>query len=102
MFESLAVVTEVGGATSHAALVCREIGVPCVVGCGAGLTRRLAGQTVTVDGATGTIFAGEVAAMDNAPDQYLQQLLSYLDNVGVRDHPLVEYVLRPTVTEGAS
>lgn len=102
MFESLAVVTEVGGATSHAALVCREISVPCVVGCGAGLTRRLAGQTVTVDGATGTIFAGEVAAMDNAPDQYLQQLLSYLDNVGVRDHPLVEYVLRPTVTEGAS
>ena len=37
------VVTEVGGASSHAAIVARELGIPAVVGCGVGLTASLAG-----------------------------------------------------------
>jgi pyruvate,orthophosphate dikinase len=53
-----AVVTDLGGSTSHAAVVCREMAVPCVVGCGPGTAARLAGRTVTVDGGTGTVYLG--------------------------------------------
>lgn len=60
MYASVAVVTEHGGATSHAALVAREAGLPCVVGCGEGTTAALAGRTVTVDGARGLVLDGAV------------------------------------------
>ncbi len=58
MVVSAAIVTEVGGATSHAAVVSRELGTPCVVGCGPGTVALLTGRQVTVDGATGEIFDG--------------------------------------------
>lgn len=64
MAASRAVVTDVGGATSHAAVVCRELGMPAVVGCGDGTTSKLVGRNVTVDGATGTIFEGLLPMSD--------------------------------------
>ena len=57
MISARAVVTEQGGSTSHAAVVSRALGRPCVVGVGAGAVAR-AGQLVTVDGATGCVYAG--------------------------------------------
>jgi pyruvate, orthophosphate dikinase len=60
MLVSVAIVTEIGGATSHAAVVSRELGTPCVVGCGTGTLAGLVGQEVTVDGSTGEIFAGRL------------------------------------------
>ncbi|MGF6886143.1 pyruvate,orthophosphate dikinase [Nocardia sp. GAS34] len=60
MIAARAVVTELGGATSHAALVSRELGRPCVVGCGDGVVAALAGRTVTVDGGAGVVWDGEV------------------------------------------
>ncbi|WP_194818279.1 pyruvate, phosphate dikinase [Nocardia sp. XZ_19_385] len=60
MIAARAVVTELGGATSHAALVSRELGRPCVVGCGPGVVAALAGRTVTVDGGAGVVLLGEV------------------------------------------
>ena len=63
-----AVVTEYGGSTSHAAVVCREMAVPCVVGCGPDTVSRLAGRTVTVDGGSGTIYAGALPVQAGAPD----------------------------------
>ncbi|MEE4146266.1 MAG: pyruvate, phosphate dikinase [Halieaceae bacterium] len=56
-----AVITESGGSTSHAAVVGRALGLPCVVGCGPGTVTTLAGQTVTVDGEHGRIYAGQLA-----------------------------------------
>jgi pyruvate,orthophosphate dikinase len=53
--------TEQGGSTSHAAVVSRELGRPCVVGCGSNTVTALAGQRVTLDGASGRIWAGNVA-----------------------------------------
>lgn len=61
MAASVAVVTEIGGSTSHAAVVCRELGVPCVVGTGAGSLTHLAGRVVTIDAAAGTVHLGELA-----------------------------------------
>ncbi|MFI7117448.1 phosphoenolpyruvate synthase [Amycolatopsis sp. NPDC049868] len=53
-----ALVTDGGGMTCHAAVVARELRVPCVVGTG-DATRVLAGRgPVTVDGTTGEVRAG--------------------------------------------
>jgi pyruvate,orthophosphate dikinase len=58
MIVAKAVVTEIGGATSHAAVVSRELHTPCVVGCGEGAVGALTGREVTVDGSTGEIYDG--------------------------------------------
>ena len=53
----LAVVTERGGATSHTAIIARQLGIPCVVGV-VGVLELSPGVLVLVDGATGTVEAG--------------------------------------------
>jgi len=53
-----AVVTDGGGMTCHAAIVSRELGVPCVVGSRNATTVLRDGEVVTVDGAKGTVVAG--------------------------------------------
>jgi len=58
MIAAKAVVTERGGSTSHAAVVCRALGVPCVIGCGDASVTSLIGMTVTVDGSEGLILDG--------------------------------------------
>jgi pyruvate, orthophosphate dikinase len=58
MSASVAVLTELGGSTSHAAVVCREMAIPCVVGCGIDTVTALAGQVVTVDADNGTVHVG--------------------------------------------
>ena len=52
-----ALVTERGGATSHTAIIARQLGIPCVVGA-AGVMEIPAGTFVVVDGETGTIELG--------------------------------------------
>lgn len=94
MFESVAVVTEVGGSTSHAALVCREIGLPCVVGCGPGTVEALRGRTITVDGESGKIYEGNVLEAGNRTHASLAELLTWLPNPLPADHHLAS-VTRP-------
>lgn len=60
MIAARAVVTEQGGATSHAAVVSRALGRPCVVGVGEGAVSS-AGRVVTVDGGVGAVYAGALA-----------------------------------------
>jgi phosphohistidine swiveling domain-containing protein len=50
-----AVVTDIGGSLSHAAIVARELGIPAVVGCGDATLRLKTGDRVLVDGGKGTI-----------------------------------------------
>ncbi len=50
-----AVVTDVGSAMSHAAIVCRELGLPCVAGARNETTTLRDGMRVRVDGATGRV-----------------------------------------------
>jgi pyruvate, orthophosphate dikinase len=58
MIAARATVTEVGGATSHASVVSRELGLPAVVGCGAGVAAALDGREITVDGDAGEVYDG--------------------------------------------
>jgi pyruvate,water dikinase len=50
-----AVVTDIGGPLSHGSIVAREYGIPAVMGTGVATRRIQNGQTVTVDGAAGTV-----------------------------------------------
>ncbi|MGZ4233630.1 MAG: PEP-utilizing enzyme [Solirubrobacteraceae bacterium] len=56
-----ATVTDVGGVMSHAAIVCREYGLPAVVGTGRATSQIRNGQKIRVDGSAGTVtlLAGE-------------------------------------------
>jgi pyruvate, water dikinase len=50
------VVTDIGGMMSHAAIVCREYGLPAVVGTGFATVRLRTGDRVRLDGATGEVI----------------------------------------------
>jgi pyruvate,water dikinase len=56
-----AVVTNLGGKTCHAAIVSRELGVPCIVGSENGTKVLKQGELVTVDGQRGLVFKGAAA-----------------------------------------
>ncbi|ADU00964.1 phosphoenolpyruvate synthase [Mycolicibacterium gilvum] len=56
-----ALVTDTGGMTCHAAIVARELGVPCIVGTRTGTRDLHDGTTVTVDGARGEVVSGVTA-----------------------------------------
>ena len=60
MKRAVAIVTNRGGRTSHAAIVSRELSIPCVVGTGEATTTLSDGQTVTVDGSHGKVYSGAV------------------------------------------
>ena len=53
------VVTDGGGITCHAAIVSRELGIPCVVGARTATSTLRTGQTVTVDGGAGLVWEGD-------------------------------------------
>jgi pyruvate,water dikinase len=54
-----AIVTDSGGQTSHAAIVSRELGIPCVVGTKEGTKKLRTLKFITVNGSTGEIFKGK-------------------------------------------
>ncbi len=58
MKKAAAIVTDLGGRTSHAAIVSREIGIPAVVGTETATKSLRDGDVITVNGETGEIFKG--------------------------------------------
>lgn len=58
MKRASAIVTDAGGRTCHAAIVSRELGIPCVVGTETATTTLQNYPEVTVDGKTGAVYAG--------------------------------------------
>ncbi len=58
MQRAAGIITDEGGVTSHAAIISREMGIPCVVGTRTATTSLKDGQTVTVDGYTGRVIDG--------------------------------------------
>jgi pyruvate,water dikinase len=60
MKRAVAIVTDRGGITCHAAIVSREMGVPCVVGAVEATSVLKDGQLITVDGSQGKVYEGRV------------------------------------------
>lgn len=82
-----ALVTDGGGMTCHAAIVSREMGVPCIVGTRKATSTLRTGELVTVDGAKGKVYEGAVAS---APDTATA--------AAVRERPPASEALMPTST----
>ncbi len=91
MMISEAVVTARGGMTSHAAVVARGMGKPCVVGAEDieidmdegflhvnGVDLR-SGEWITVEGSSGRVIAGQVPMIQPELDQYYQHLMQWAD-----------------------
>ena len=99
MVAARAIVTETGGATSHAAVVSRSLGVPCVVGCGAGVGAALAGREVTVDGKAGRVFDGAlpVSVPAETDDPYLRRIAAWARAAA----PLAVYRFDDAAPDGA-
>ncbi|OYX45315.1 MAG: pyruvate, phosphate dikinase [Rhodobacterales bacterium 32-67-9] len=100
MHAAVAVLTERGGITSHAAVIARGLGLPCIVGASDlslnsrdkvlkvrdGRTFR-EGDVITVDGTNGEVLAGTAEMLEPALDEWFTTLLHWADNVrdiGVR------------------
>ena len=60
MKRAAAIVTDRGGRTAHAAIVSRELGIPCVVGAEKATSTLKDGQMITVDGTNGKVYDGKV------------------------------------------
>ena len=100
MHSAAAVLTERGGMTSHAAVIARGLGLPCVVGASDmrldGREKRLVakdgrvfseGDIITVDGTAGEALVGAAEMLPPALDEHFNKLLSWADDVrdiGVR------------------
>ncbi len=69
MRRAVAIVTDTGGRTCHAAIVSRELGIPCVVGTGTATHILKTGQVITVDGAKGLVYKGKVDTPKAKPDE---------------------------------
>ncbi len=98
MHSAAGVLTERGGMTSHAAVIARGLGLPCVVGAEmrldlkekrfhAGGRTFVEGDLITVDGTTGEVLAGAADMLAPALDEHFQTLLGWADefrDIGVR------------------
>ena len=94
MHAAVAVVTERGGVTSHAAVIGRGLGLPCVVGAsdmsidaqgaviiGRGQQILREGDIITVDGTSGEILVGHVETVEAGLDSSVKTLLGWADDV---------------------
>jgi pyruvate,orthophosphate dikinase len=94
MHSAAGVLTERGGMTSHAAVIGRGLGLPCIVGVSdlsfdpkaliitTKSGRKFAeGDMITVDGTTGEVLAGAVEMLPPALDDAFRTLLSWADDV---------------------
>ncbi|MDP1545651.1 MAG: pyruvate, phosphate dikinase [Anaerolineales bacterium] len=108
MIAAKGVLTSEGGATSHAAVVARQFGIPCVVGASAikiDLEKRTMtvggislneGDWVSVDGTTGKVFAGKIPTSEPSLEEQkeLMTLLKWADEICARKN------VRAAVAEG--
>ena len=104
MLAARAVVTELGGATSHAAVVSRELGRPAVVGCGAGVAATLDGRPITVDGGAGEVLDGvlELTAWSERDSPDLIELAAIARRVSpLRAHAAGAHPVLAEVSEAA-
>ncbi|NIP62025.1 MAG: pyruvate, phosphate dikinase [Nitrosopumilaceae archaeon] len=98
-FASVGILTSRGGKTSHAAVVARGMGKPCIVGCSelridhenkkctVNGTAVNEGDLITIDGSTGKVFVGEVPTIEPKITRDFKTILEWSNNakrIGIR------------------
>ena len=98
-FESVGILTSRGGKTSHAAVVARGMGKPCIVGCSdmkIDNDKKIAtmgdkifheGDTITIDGSTGKVYLGEIPSIEPKMTQDFKTILEWsqkIKKLGIR------------------
>ena len=88
------ILTSTGGMTSHAAVVARGMGTPCVAGCKdvvvTGKSMSVNGKTykegavITIDGTTGEVFAGDVNLINPKITKDLETFLGWADDIRLK------------------
>ena len=93
MYAAAAILTSRGGMTSHAAVVARGLGRPCVSGAGEvqidfdnqvariGKTELKTGDIITVDGTSGNVMRGEVPTLEPELTGAFATLMSWADDI---------------------
>jgi pyruvate,orthophosphate dikinase len=91
MIASQGILTVHGGMTSHAAVVARGMGKPCVAGCDGlridGRTATIAdhalseGDVITIDGGTGSVYVGEVPLVPPQLNEDFETILGWADDL---------------------
>ncbi|MBU4256160.1 MAG: phosphoenolpyruvate synthase [Candidatus Thermoplasmatota archaeon] len=72
MKKASAIVTDEGGLTCHAAIVSRELGIPCIVGSGKATKVLKEGDEITVDASTGVVYEGIIKIEKKEKEKILQ------------------------------
>ncbi|MEK0360161.1 MAG: pyruvate, phosphate dikinase [Nitrosopumilus sp.] len=88
-FSAEGILTSLGGKSSHAAIVSRGMGKPCIVGCAElkidyddntcianGITVK-EGETISIDGSAGTVFIGEIPTVEPKVTKDFEQILEW-------------------------
>jgi pyruvate,orthophosphate dikinase len=98
-FSAEGILTSLGGKSSHASIVSRGMGKPCIVGCAelkidydnntctANGIKVKEGETITIDGSMGTVFIGEVPTVEPKVTKDFQTILRWAQNakqLGIR------------------
>jgi pyruvate,orthophosphate dikinase len=98
-FESVGILTSRGGKTSHAAVVARGMGKPCIVGCSdmkidydkktATIDGKVIkeGNAITIDGSSGKVFLGEIPTIEPKITQDFKTILEWAQKakkIGIR------------------
>ncbi len=84
MKKAAAIVTDTGGMTSHAAIVSRELGVPCIVGTQEATKILKEGRTVSVDGTHGIVYEGMIAAPEVKKEEVAAAGAPYIPITGTK------------------
>ena len=119
MKRASAIVTDEGGMTSHAAIVSREMGIPCIVGSLKATQVLKDGDIITVDATNGVIYKGDVSVKEEkkeapaTPIEEIKTKTKILMNLGVpemidkyKDYPIdgiglmrLEFIIADNIKE---
>lgn len=98
-FESVGILTSRGGKTSHAAVVARGMGKPCIVGCSdlridyekkqCSVDEKIVheGDPITIDGSTGSVYLGEIPTIEPKITEDFKTILDWsqkVKQIGIR------------------
>ncbi|MDR2966862.1 MAG: phosphoenolpyruvate synthase [Methanobacteriaceae archaeon] len=85
MKRSSGIITDEGGVTCHAAIISRELGIPCVVGTGNATEVLIENSKATLDGKKGLVFEGAFAVKKEEKEEVSSEIFSNAPIITVTD-----------------